>query len=64
MQPLHKVAGIALNLLLEVLGLILAAELQLLDLTLLLSACFIHELVLRLQLELTTQLAVIQLLSI
>ncbi len=59
MQPLHEVAGIALNLLLEVLGLILAAELQLLDLALLLSACFIYELVLRLQLELTTQLTVV-----
>jgi len=59
MAPLHDATGIALNLLLEVLGLILATELQLLDLALLLSARFVHEFVLRLQLELTTQLAVV-----
>ena len=57
MQTLQGVTGVALHLLLKVLGLIFPAELELLDLALLLSAWFVHELVLGLQFELTTQLA-------
>ena len=64
MPALREVAGIALNLLLELLRLILAAELELLDLALLLSSRLVEELVLRLELELTAQLAVIQLLPV
>jgi hypothetical protein len=62
MQALHDATGIALNLVLELLGLIFTAELQLLDLVLLLAARFVQGFVLGLQLELTTQLAVVQLL--
>jgi hypothetical protein len=62
MRALHKIAGIALNLLLELLRLILAAELQLLELALLLSSRLVEDLVPRLELELTTELAVVQLL--
>ncbi len=62
MRALQQIARIALNLLLKLLRLILAAELQLLDLTLLLSSRLVEDLVLRLELELTTELAVVQLL--
>ena len=62
MRTLHQIAGIALNLLLELLRLILATELELLDLALLLSSWLVEALVLRLELELTTELAVVQLL--
>jgi hypothetical protein len=62
MRPLHEAVGIALDLLLELLCLILASELKLLDLALLLSSRFVEDPVLRLELELTTDLAIVQLL--
>jgi hypothetical protein len=62
MRALHQIAGIALNLLPKLLRLILAPELELLDLALLLSSLLVEALVLRLELELTTELAVVQLL--
>ena len=63
-RALNQIARIALNLLLELLGLIFPPELKLLDLALLLPSWLVEELVLRFQLELTTQLAVVQLLPI
>jgi hypothetical protein len=63
-RTLNEIARIALNLLLELLGLIFTPELKLLDLPLLLPSRLVEELALRLQLELTAQLAVVQLLPI
>jgi len=63
-RALNQIARFALNLLLQLLGLIFTAELKLLDLALLLPSRLVEELVLRLQLELTAQLAVVQLLPI
>ena len=64
MRALQQVARIALNLLLKLLRLILAAKLQLLDLALLLSGRLVEDLVSRLKLELTTKLVIVQLLLV
>jgi hypothetical protein len=62
MRALQQAVRLALNLLLKLLRLILAAKLQLLDLALLLSGRFVEDFVPRLKLELTTKLVIVQLL--
>ena len=59
-QALHRIVGVAQDTLLQVLRLVLAAELRLLDLVLLLSRQVIQAPGLDLQLELATGLTVIQ----